>query len=131
MPTLNQVIETAYVAAWKRMPAGPEVGWKLWTELHADDPRQPVQAGNGIPGRRALRRLNRTLRRHGTRARFISEAEKALSTGRRGSARKLAYICLLKTWTSLFDPAWLKLLIKTHLNRQTVRNLKSASRLIR
>lgn len=155
-PTEGTVAESAFVQAWRWTAGEPTVDWELWNELRACQIPEGRMAGEGAgtPRPRALEvsrgnlrtrrprsfsqptfkervafwRLNRRIRRRGTRARLITGAQLALLNGKRGLARRLAYACLLRNPGSPGDLAWIKLFIKSHLSSKWLRDFSRPKR---
>lgn len=118
----------AFIEAWKRTTGEPQVDEALWAELEACKPKANSLAAPGfaerIRDKSSLWRLNNQIRRQGLRERLIRNARLALASGRHDLARKLTYSCLLRRVSSLGDPGWFKLLIKTHLNSRYLEALR-------
>ncbi|GEM_PF-1027841 len=123
---MSTVAAHVFVEAWKRSSGEPQVDETLWRELRACEPDidPSIQFLKDSRNVFSLWQLNRRIRRRGIRGRFIAHATQALANGKQALARKLTYACLLRAFSSMGDMAWLKLLVKTHLNQKWVRQMK-------
>jgi hypothetical protein len=129
-PARNAVAAGVYVEAWKRTAAKPQIEAALWARLKACQTHEEQVAGRWetLLERASLWRLNKQIRRQGTRSRLIAKAALALTGGKQSLARKLTYSCLLQSPSSVGDPAWIKMLVKSHLSHQWLLGLRRMKR---
>jgi len=128
VPTRGTVAAEVYIESWRRTVVKPQIEPELWAQLKAC--QTPRGQGSGYMAgcleKISLWRLNRKIRRQGTRIRLITNARLALASGQRSLARELVYSCLLQCWSSAFDVAWIKVFIKSHLSKYWLVRIKGS-----
>jgi hypothetical protein len=114
--TAGAVAARVFIEAWKRTNARPEVDSRLWTKLILAGTGDANSQADAPAGDEAARtRLNRDIRRQGSRARLLSLAGDAFRSGKFQLGRKMLYRCMLKNVSCVTDTDWLKLFVKLHL----------------
>jgi len=128
-PTRSTVAAEVFIESWRRTVGKPQIERELWDQLKTCQAPQGVGSGymTGCLERILLWRLNRKIRRLGTRTRLIANAKLALASGKKNLARKLVYSCLLQYWSSALDIAWIKMFIKSHVSKQWLVRLKRSN----
>lgn len=125
-PTASTLVLPVFVEAWKRTDSTPQIDPALWAKLTACGPtvRKAAPGLDSPHESSSLSRLNRIIKRQGTRARLLARGRLALAAGKPGLARTLIYQCLRADVSCLARMDWIKLFIKAHSGRALSARLK-------
>jgi hypothetical protein len=126
MAAPGAIAARVFVEAWIRSDDTPNLDEDLWARLRTADRDGNVTeiSADSSAWNRLLPALKRTIEKQGRRARYLASARLAHLTGRRGLARRMVYRCAIGSSSSLLDPEWIRLFLKTHLSPKVVSRLR-------